>query len=113
MYFFNDSLPQELNNAAHKSFTLSLLVVSTACVTELTAASAEAGVRHNRGLFARRANEIKAEHKDRFVLTFYHFYTNQKVTEIQMKITLLPSLSVHFLVKHKKKKEGAQWHYAT
>lgn len=48
---FIDSRLQVLHSAAHKSFTLSL-VVSTACVTEVSAESAEAGVPQNRGLSA-------------------------------------------------------------
>ena len=31
----------------HRSLTLSLLLVTAACVTELSAVSAEAGVQHN------------------------------------------------------------------
>ena len=39
-----------MHDAAHKSFTRALLlVVTTACVTELTAASAQAGVQQNKG----------------------------------------------------------------
>lgn len=49
-FFLNETLLQELNGAVHKSFTLSLLVVTTACVTKLSAVSAEAGVQHNPGL---------------------------------------------------------------
>lgn len=40
-----------LHSAAHKSFTHTLLVVTTACVTEASAESAEALVQQNKMLF--------------------------------------------------------------